>query len=97
MNVEILEVNVSPIIKFTWDPDKTGNRWNRTLDCPFRFRVTCKLRIDGKIVETYKETKHFEIDIDNFPSSPTYAEALVRKAYPEYEIKLTKKLEVIER
>lgn len=98
MNVEILEVKVNPVAKFSWDPDKTGNRWNRTLDHPFRFRVKCKLRIDGKIVETWKETKHLEMDTDlSSPCTSTFARELLRKIHPKYEIKLTKKLEGIER
>jgi hypothetical protein len=79
MKVDILEVNVSPITKFTWDSDKKKNRWNTVGNYPFRYAVTCKLKIDGKIIETYKTTKHFEIDTSFSPAASCFAEALNRE------------------
>jgi len=61
MNVEILDVKVSPYLKYTWDSDKKKNRWATVNGTPFRYRVHVKLKIDGKVIETYKDTKHFKI------------------------------------
>ena len=79
MEIDILEVNVSPVIKFSWDSDKKNNRWNTVGNCPFRYQVKCKLKIDGKIIETYKETKHFEIDTSYKPAVNALAKGLIRE------------------
>jgi len=75
MNIEILEVNVQPLVRYKWD--KKGNRWNSIGNHDFRFRVSCKLKIDGKTVQTCKETKHFEMD--TWPSTISFAKELLRK------------------
>ena len=85
MSVEILAINVSPMVKFSCDSDKKGNRWNTVGNRAFRFRVTCKLRIDGEIVETYKETKHFEMDTDLASTwTFSFAEELLREMNADF-------------
>jgi len=90
MNIEILEVNVQPLVRYKCD--KKGNRWNSIGDHDFRFRVACKLKIDGKTVQACKETKHFEMDTSSSfgfrPSTISFAIELLRKMNVDFS-KLT--------
>jgi len=60
MSIEILDVRVVPYTRY-WESDKNKNRWQDVGDRQFRYRVTLKLKIDGKVVEVYKDTKNFKI------------------------------------
>jgi|DEB0MinimDraft_6_1074348.scaffolds.fasta_scaffold00428_8 hypothetical protein len=60
MSIEILDVRVVPYTRY-WESDKNKNRWQDVGNRQFRYRVTLKLKIDGKVVEVYKDTKNFRI------------------------------------
>lgn len=62
MSIEILDVRVVPYTRWwQWQSDKNKNRWQDVGNRQFRYRVTLKLKIDGKVVEVYKDTKNFTI------------------------------------
>ena len=85
MNIEILEVKAKPYTRW-WESDKNNNRWHSLGDYDFRYRVTVKLKIDGKVVEAYKDTKHFRLSED-YIYDWFFAEALQKEVKKQRAIK----------